>query len=649
MSCISRQPDRSRYVFELQNPDSMRTILEVSVSSEEYASHTEMPHAFDKYNPDKEPIPGKSLEESRKIKQNFGGCDSNVSVENSAENEDVISTLFPFEHVNDISSLMGAGSLNKYKGYIYLDSDFAPFIETEVKYFKDGYFERYILHNDTMKITVAKTLEWIIYISVSYNLSGYPDVDERLFHFKKVREYMDSKRVFVKIIGHEEHNFSFQTQLPTKEWKENVVMTDYWIGQMQRISKIEQYFGIKFYLPIKASEDDYLTIDVLNDAVEGKSCRSLPTIPMKNPGFRKSFDLKEKMYIGNADRLLRLNLFGYTFKPTGQYLMPGRYVWSRKRKGWEAEGLACVPVGVDFEVSYEEEMNRELISFVPFEDYHIEFDDDVIPELDGETEFFFENYIRLTHDLQRNRQLFLNYQDALDPIIDKKELEGDCGQALSNRMQSKVTINRMTDHVVSAGRKLVASIDKTMDFLLEEPGFSSQYTKENVGYAWMVMMNEYSVNGHFPISIKANGEGYYDLRIIRSEAESENDERLSEITLLMNECEEIKVTDELPHYDMMRNYMYVVAEVQKHYYESIGSTVRDYVETMNRFIDDNLVLVHHGEQFDNTIAYLLEKDPGNLHVFERDADVITDYNRFMCEAERHFELQSVGMQETVYI
>ncbi len=123
---------------------------------------------------------------------------------------------------------------------------------------------------------------------------------------------------------------------------------------MQRISKIEQYFGIKFYLPSNASEDDYLTIDVLSDAIEGNSCRSLPAIPMKNPGLKKSFELTEKIYIGNVNNLPKLKLYGYTFKPIGQYLLPGKYVWKKKIKGWEADGYNCVPIGVDFEVSYDE-------------------------------------------------------------------------------------------------------------------------------------------------------------------------------------------------------------------------------------------------------------------------------------------------------
>lgn len=646
MSYISRQKNKSRYVFELDTPDSICTTFNLITSSEDYSSHTNTPYAFEKYDPDSEMILGLPVEESKKIKENFGEISTgDLFHEEQIDNEDLKQMVYLWTHRKNQSIFLNEGTKKTFKGYIYLDSDFAPFMETEITHFQYGLIDNFLLHNDTMEINIVYIEEKYIYLSVGYNLSRYSDVDDRLYHFRKIRKYMNSNHVFVKMVENEQYNLNFNTVLPTNEWGENVALTDYWIDQMQRISKIEQYFGIKFYLPTKASEDDYLTIDVLSDAIEGNSCRSLPAIPMKNPGFKKSFELKEKIYLGNANRLLRLKLFGYTFKPIGQYLLPGKYVWKRKIKGWEADGYDCVPIGVDFEVSYDEELNRKLISIGSIEEYRNEYNLDILPELEGDMEKFFRNYIQLTYDLQKNRQLFLSYQDALNTIIEADGLTKGIKMSSGDYVENKVMINRITDHVISAGRKLIAGIDNMMEKFIDEPSFASKYIEENLGYVWMVTMNEYSVNGHFPISIKPDGEAYYDLNVLKEEGKTDKDFQFVEITEMMQECMEGKVLGELPHYDMMRNYMFGVATIQKNYYEKIEDIVLNYVNTMNKIIDDNPELVQHGKNAADVIVYLLKNDPGCLHIFNRNADVITDYNRFKSEADNHYKLQLLGMKQ----
>ena len=44
----------------------------------------------------------------------------------------------------------------------------------------------------------------------------------RLFHFNKIKEYMGSNKVFVKMVGHETYNLNYKTQLDTDEWRENL-------------------------------------------------------------------------------------------------------------------------------------------------------------------------------------------------------------------------------------------------------------------------------------------------------------------------------------------------------------------------------------------------------------------------------------------
>ena len=62
-----------------------------------------------------------------------------------------------------------------------------------------------------------------------------------------------------------------------ESWRELCEETHFWLEQMERISLIENHFHIKFQLPEQASETDYLTIDILSDALNRKSVRRLPS------------------------------------------------------------------------------------------------------------------------------------------------------------------------------------------------------------------------------------------------------------------------------------------------------------------------------------------------------------------------------------
>ena len=68
-----------------------------------------------------------------------------------------------------------------------------------------------------------------------------------------------------------------------ESWRELCEETHFWLEQMERISLIENHFHIKFQLPEQASETDYLTIDILSDALNRKSVRRLPAVKMPHP------------------------------------------------------------------------------------------------------------------------------------------------------------------------------------------------------------------------------------------------------------------------------------------------------------------------------------------------------------------------------
>ena len=127
--------------------------------------------------------------------------------------------------------------------------------------------------------------------------------------------------------------------------------TAVWKEQMERITKIENYYGVKFYLPKKADESVYVTIAILSDAIERLPTRRLPVVNMKSRGLFKHFTLNEEVWYGDGSDLMSLDLFGYTFKPVAEYIMPGEFVWNRKEHGWESDKKnGGVSVRVEFMV-----------------------------------------------------------------------------------------------------------------------------------------------------------------------------------------------------------------------------------------------------------------------------------------------------------
>ena len=72
---------------------------------------------------------------------------------------------------------------------------------------------------------------------------------------------------------------------------------------------------------------------------------------MKSRGLFKHFRLNEEVWYGDGSDLMSLNLFGYTFKPVAEYIMPGEFVWNRKEHGWESDKKnGGVSVRVEFMV-----------------------------------------------------------------------------------------------------------------------------------------------------------------------------------------------------------------------------------------------------------------------------------------------------------
>lgn len=248
-----------------------------------------------------------------------------------------------------------------YNGFLYLDNNIAPLINIEIIHFFWEAMDVFVIKSDIFNGQILTENSNVMNIEWGYQLGIYSDVAERLMRFEKVQQFLASDCVYIKMIDHEKYNLKIDIAANSL-WEKMRNDTEFWHGCMKKIAKIEAYHGVKFHLPEKATQDDYLVIDILSDSIDKKCCRKIPAIYMKNPGFHHSFSLEKVVILDNASGLPFLSLFGYTFKPISQYLLPGRFKWNRKTKSWESNVKEhCVELGVDFEICYEEDKNRELV------------------------------------------------------------------------------------------------------------------------------------------------------------------------------------------------------------------------------------------------------------------------------------------------
>lgn len=186
-------------------------------------------------------------------------------------------------------------------------------------------------------------------ISMEYRFGNLQDVNDRLFYFEKIKPIIEAKAIKVSGNGKENYNIQLKMNELGEEWNRNWELTKYWIAQMEKISEIETYYGIKFKLPIKATEDDYIAIEVLYNSIHRKTCRRIAGIPENafegiKLGDRICFDkeiTKEcPAYLEN------IQLFGYTFIPKDEYIIPCTLYLNDKKTYESLEG--GVPVGTDF-------------------------------------------------------------------------------------------------------------------------------------------------------------------------------------------------------------------------------------------------------------------------------------------------------------
>lgn len=650
----SNQQDCSIYKFELMDDTAIEKQLSNAVKSEEFRKIAEDEYVFNIQDMTPEKV--KFLEESGflEMKNELGNR------LNGNETEDEKVQMFLYELKSSLNSgkryecmpIFQNVVRDVFDGYIYLDGNFAPFMKSTVTHFYFDSTDRFSIHNDSIHLEVVTENNQVIYQSFSYNLSRFDTAEERLYYFEKINHYMNSKKVFVKMSGHEEYNLTFDTAPPTKDWNENIEKTKFWMEQMRAIVEIEDFYKIKFKLPVKASEEEYEAIEILRESISLESSRILPGFPMKRVGLKRQFYLEKDIYIDNANYLPPLRLFGYLFLPVAQYAMHGDYYWNKKKKEWVTKdnGKEGVPVRVEFEVCFDEDRNRELVKRIPFEKVESEFADKTIVYLTGEDAKFFEKYVKITHDFQEIWQLYLSYKDQLEKL-QKNDLMNQSDRPtkdMESSINDKITINNLTNDLISAGEVLVKHIDKLMNTLEFENSstFSEEWMSENLVLCWFTIMRQFSMEGHFPIAVDSEGWGYYDLLTIKYEMKEHcSQEYLELMDVFEDAFKDIRLDlAKIPHYDLIRTYMLCIAEKQVKYYETLKPVLESYAQRMSEYIEQYPELVIQDGEFENYVAYELEDDK-DIHVFRKNEDVMMDYVKFVQEAENHLGDCRIGMKE----
>lgn len=652
----SRQKDRSSYIFELQNDDAKRQQLKNIASSTICKEISDEVKIVNLYDLNEDILGSLSNEQYKEIKNQMGlrlkGNESRLEVEKMFLNEVQMSLNSKKRY--DCLPLFESVIRDTYKSFIYLDNNLAPVTEAQVLHFYFDNEDCFQIYNDSLQLTLSTINKEVVYISFGYQLGHYKDVDERLYRFETIRKCIESHYMHVKMIGHEEYNLSFNIPVSLESWKENIEKTHYWIDQMQRISKIEKYYGIKFVLPERADDEELFAVEVIGDSIENKSCRTLQPLLMKHPGFKKKFSLKNEIYIGNGVELPMLHMFGYSFRPVAEYILSGDYNWDKKEKGWKAtNSVDGIPIRVEFEICFDDDRNRKLIQHIPYEDVQNELDEKNIVLLEGESAQFFNIYIRVTHDVQEIWQLFLSYNEQVEKFIGFDSVDRISGksQQQTGKIIDKITANELTNAIVYTGNTLIKHIDNFISYIDIENKpdyFSAKWTSDNLGYAWMNVMRQYAINGHFPISVDNTGYCYYDMLAIEYEINQTNDSQLKEIIKLTRESFQEYYPDvrKIEHYSLLRNFMYVIAIIHKTYYEFIESYLNLIAKKMNEVIFNNPELIISSGTFEDHVVYKIDGED-IMHAFRKDSDIMMDFYKFKQHAEKHYVLNtSCMLQDT---
>lgn len=552
-------------------------------------------------------------------------------------------------------------------GYLYVDNRIAPTAQVEVleyniygtKYYEirnDGFGFKFFESRISIPPLYTQQFE-IENLSFGYELSVYSNVADRLFWFNVISEIVNASTIIIKFgAANEERTLRMSIPGAGSSFDRIREETAVWKEQMERIVKIENYYGVKFYLPKKADESVYVTIEILSDAIEGLPARRLPVVNMKSRGLFKHFTLKEEVWYGDGSDLMSLNLFGYTFKPVAEYIMPGEFVWNRKEHGWESDKKnGGVSVRVEFMVDTDISKDKKLMDVMLVSDLKDELNLEETPIVTGECADIISDYINVSHKVQEIYRQYQMYQEALGEWI-HYDLDEDnhLVKKYSGAVIDKVTVNKMTKNILHEGMLLVRKAGAFVQKLglQNETDFLTDSTGDNLGFQFMVLAAIYMDHGHWAVEFE-NGDSFYNLSemctVLRTADEEDSADLLEAFTLLKNEMEEQGMDIlHIDHYNMLRNYIYTVAHIYKIFFDAIQKKLEAMVGEIDSLVDKNPDFIATEGKFKGCIFYQTDTDSNSVDVFDPSGNIMADFSIFQSEAIRNYEKTRLGIQGGIY-
>lgn len=648
---LSEENDRSRYSFFLQTPDA---VVEQIISSSEKTILRQLGNGVVVFN-------AKELDQKQlKYLQNEGYIDVRAQLgakltgkESNDEAEQLFLNVLHMEANSnqryETLPLLRNMIRENYTAFVYLDNDIAPFDKAKVLQFFFGPEDRYIIHGSGYVLGVTTYEQNVSYVDISYNLNAVSDVDERLLYFKKIIRLHEEHQIYIKMVNHSENNLKFCLKWTEKEIQEKINKTKCWYEILLKLSKIEEYYGIKFQLPKTVTANEFTAIDILSDSIDHKSVRHLPIVSMKGPGAYKKFKLKEEIWYNDGYELANLDLFGYCFQPCAQYILQGEFLWNKYKSGWQStkDGIA---VRVEFKIKDQADKNRDLELRIPYKEIAKDLEGKKIILITGENMAIFSDYIQFNHNVQKVGQLYDIYQEKVSRYV-KYDLTKNqyMIKKKTDKVIDKLAVNELIISLISAAVKLINFVD---EFLVHQKmednirAYSSIFAEEYIVLPFMITIKKIGEVVHLPINSTLDGKCYIDLDTIKHIKNEKISDNLLHIIELCTEVFETYGMDihKIDLYNMMRNFLYAFSEYYISYYRKIEHDVLEKTEKIKSIIQKYPELIVQKGRFKGYVVWQL-KNEELLYAFNYEEDLYSNFLYRKQEAEKMLQRCKEGMKD----
>lgn len=220
----------------------------------------------------------------------------------------------------------------------------------------------------------------------------------------------------------------------------------------------------------------------------------------------------------------------------------------------------------------------------------------------------------------------------------------------SGAVIDKVTVNKMTKNILHEGMLLVRKAGAFVQKLglQNETDFLTDSMGDNLGFQFMVLAAIYMDHGHWAVEFE-NGDSFYNLlemcTMLRTVDEEDSADLLETFTLLKNEMEEQGMDIlHIDHYNMLRNYIYTVADIYKIFFDAIQKKLETMVWEIDSLVDKNPDFIATEGKFKGCIFYQTDTDSNRVDVFDPSGNIMADFSIFQSEAIRNYEKTRLGIQ-----